>query len=73
MLDVPVLFKGFGRERSGTSAVISFIFPMADADSDGHDLTFSEPKNPKREGLKGKRKGTDYFIAFVFVCVAILF
>jgi len=46
---------------------------MADADSDGHDLTFSERKNPKREGLKGKRKGTDYFIAFVFVCVAILF
>ncbi|KAJ7385264.1 Amyloid-beta A4 precursor protein-binding A member 1 [Desmophyllum pertusum] len=30
---------------------------MADADSVGHDLTFSEQKNPSKEALKGKRKG----------------
>lgn len=44
--------------------VLSFLhFLMADADSDGHELTFSEQKNPKREALQGKRKGIDYFLA----------
>ena len=43
--------------------VLSFLhFLMADADSDGHELTFSEQKNPTREALQGKRKGIDYLV-----------